>query len=63
MSSGPVGSPAWMEEFQEKYLKHGINDTDAQKDYLLGLAKHYENQFDQSKDWVDAFKVCETNEL
>lgn len=58
MSSGAVfGSSDWMHEFQEKYLKEGIENTEAQSEYLLRLAKHYEDKYDKTKNWVDFFKV------
>ena len=49
--------PSWIRDFQREYVKHGIQNTKAQAQYLLRLAEHYEQEYLKTTSWRDAFKV------
>ena len=57
MSAEAGVSLEWLRRFQIDYLKHGVKGTDAQVEHLQKLAQHYEEEFDRTKNWKDAFKV------
>ena len=57
MSAEAGVSLEWLTQFQTDYLKHGVKGIDAQMVHLQKLAQHYEEEFDRTKNWRNAFKV------
>lgn len=49
--------PSWIRDFQLDYLKHGINNTEVQKQYLQKLAEEYHDKYKKDEKCVDALKV------